>query len=241
MRLTKCDLFKSQIHSCWLCQHYLKLHWYTAMEVSFVSLLGHIQLGWWDEQWGGPTLPYPHQSAVETWCDMSNEEDPPYPTPISQQLRLDVTWAMRRTHPTLPPSVSSWDLMWHEQWGGHTLPPSASESWSDMSNEEDTPYPTPIIHQPLRVEVTWAMRRSHPILPPISHQQLKSWSDRSNEDPPYPPISHASIHLDTPHVECPIPLDATHTFGHPYLWMPYIHLDAPCVWLPPIHLDAQDI
>ena len=52
-----------------------------------------------------PPYPTPQQSsAVESWSDMSNEEDPPYPT-IHQS--------------------------------------SVAESWSDMSSEEDTPYPTP--------------------------------------------------------------------------------------------------
>ena len=187
----------------------------------------------WHEQWGGgppsPTIPighqelrgeltwgggppptYPHwSSGVESWSDMSNEEDPTPPTPIGhqelswsdrsneeedlpptyplghQESRVEVTWAIRRRTPIphhphwssgikrwidmrrrtsthLPPLViRSWELKWHEQWGGpHPHWPSGvelkwqeqwgggptthlplwssgSENWSDMSNEEE--------------------------------------------------------------------------------------------------------
>ena len=104
---------------------------------------------------------------------MSNEEIHPTLTPIGHQhLRVGVTWAMRRTHPTLPyphqsSAVESWSNMSNED------PPyptphqsSAVESWSGMSNEETHPTLTPIGHQQLRVEVTWAMRRTHPTVPP---------------------------------------------------------------------------
>ena len=152
-----------------------------------------------------PTL-YPHQSsAVESWSDMSNEKNPPYPMP--------------------PLVISSWELKWHDQWGGPTLPychwSSAVESWSDMSNEEDPPYtisssvisswelkwhdqwggptlPYPLIgHQQLRVEVTWAMKRTHPTLPHWS-SAVESWSDMYiEEDPPYP-TPHISHHTAVP-------------------------------------------
>ena len=207
----------------------------------------------WYVQCGGPTLPYPHwpsgveswsgmynvedpsnpspqSSAVESWSDMCNVEDLSYPTPIShQQLRVEVTCAMWRTHPTLPPSViSSWELKWHVQYGNPSYIPTishqqlrvevmcnvedppypplaisssalkwlvqcggppnptphqslAAESWSDMCNVEDAPYPTPIGHQQLSIEVTCAMWRTHPILPPISHQQLRVTTPTSHQ------------------------------------------------------------
>ena len=79
-------------------------------------------------------------------AERSNEEDPPYPTPISlQQLRVEVTWAMRSIHPTIHLSwaVESWSDMSNEE-AHPTLPlhwSSAVESWSYMSNEENPPYP----------------------------------------------------------------------------------------------------
>ena len=68
-----------------------------------------------------------------------------------------VRWAMRRTHPTLPPISNQQlrELKWHEKWGGATLPyphqSLAVESWSDISNEDDPPcpIPSPISHQQL--------------------------------------------------------------------------------------------
>ena len=66
-------------------------------------------------------LPPPPNNDI---CDV---EDPPYPAP--------------------PSTISSWELKWHVQCGGPTLPyphqSSAVESWSDMCNVEDPPYPTP--------------------------------------------------------------------------------------------------
>ena len=103
--------------------------------------------------------PTPHQSsAVESWSDMTSEEDPSYPTAIGhQQLRVEMTCATRGTHPTLLPPHQS----------------SAVESWSDMTSEEDPPYPMPpsVIMQ-LRVEMTWAIKRTHPTLLPLV---ISSW------------------------------------------------------------------
>ena len=103
-----------------------------------------------------PHHPNPHwSSGVEIWSDMSNEEEYPHlhpPTPIGhQELRVEVTWAMRRSTPTIthpPPLViRSRELKWHEQWGGvPTLPShwsSGVEIWSDMSNEEEHPTLSP--------------------------------------------------------------------------------------------------
>ena len=179
----------------------------------------------WHVQWGGPTLPLiSHQqlrvevtcamrrtnpalqqlSAVESWNDMSNEEDPPFPSP--------------------PPVISSWQLKWHVQWGGPTLPPSvisrwevemtwamkrthptlaphqssAVASWSDMCNGRTHPTLPPISHQQLRVEVTWAMKRTHPTLPPIGHQQLRVevTCAMKRTHPTYPPISHQQLRVE---------------------------------------------
>ena len=132
-----------------------------------------------------PTLLPPHESsAFESWSNMRNEEDPPYPTP---QL-----------------VISSWELKWHEQWGGPTLP-----------------YCPLISHQQLRVEVTWPVRRNHPtLLPsvtsswelkwhdewggptlpyaPISHHAVESWNDMSNEENPlFPtPNGHQQLRVE---------------------------------------------
>ena len=180
---------------------------------------------------------------------MCNEEDPLYPTPIGhQQLQVEVTCAMRRTHLPYPPIghqqlrvemtcamrrtdlpypllvISSWELKWHVQWGGPTLPypywSSAVESWSDMCNEEDPPTQSPIGHQQLRVEMTWAMGEDPPYPTPIDHQQLRvikwhvqwgrpalllpywssaveSWNNMCNEeDTPYP-IPHQSSAVES--------------------------------------------
>ena len=139
------------------------------MEVSFVLLLSHIQLGWWDEE-DTPTLHPPTMM-----CDV---EDPPYNTPYwssAVDSWNDVQWG----GPTLsypPLGISSWELKWHVQWGGPTYPTpywsSAVESWSGMCNEEDPPTLPPIGHQQLRVKMTCAMRRTHPTQAPIGHQQL---------------------------------------------------------------------
>ena len=131
-----------------------------------------------------PPYPTPHQpSAVESWNDMHNVEDPPYPPPIShQQLRVEVTCAMWRIHPTLPPLViSSWELKWHVQWGAPNLP-----------------YRT-ISHQQLSVEVTCAMWRTHPTLVPpltISSWELKWHVQCWGPTLPYPPpISHQQLRV----------------------------------------------
>ena len=102
-----------------------------------VSLLHSIQLGWWDEQWGGPTLLYP-LSAISSWELKWHEQwggsNLPYPKltisswelkchkqsggptlpPISHpHLRVEVTWTMRRILPYLPPSaISSLSTSW---------------------------------------------------------------------------------------------------------------------------------
>ena len=182
----------------------------------------------WHKQWRELILPSTHwSSTVESWSKMSNKEDPPYPPPIGhhaveswndmsneenplfptpnghQQLRVEMTWAIKRTNPTLPLMViSSWKLKWHKQWRELTLPSthwsSTVESWSKMSNKEDPPYPPPIGHhaveswndmsneenplfptpnghQQLRVEMTWAIKRTNPTLPllVISSWELK--------------------------------------------------------------------
>ena len=70
-------------------------------------------------------------AVINLVCEMSNEEEPPY-----------------TLNP--PPVTSSWELKWHEQWGGGGGPayphPSSVISiweWNDMSSEEeeDPPYP----------------------------------------------------------------------------------------------------
>ena len=170
------------------------------MEVSFISLLSHIQLGWWDEE----DTPTPQQG-----CDV---EDPSYPTPNGhQQLGVEVTWEIMGTHMTYPhqlstveswsgmsneedPScpllaISSWELKWHEKWWGLT-------------------WPTPISYQQLRVKVTWTMRRTSPT--PHWPSAVESWSDiNSEEDPPcHTPhwssaVESKSIILQCQHTETP--------------------------------------
>ena len=99
--------------------------------------------------------------------EMSSEEDPHYPLTGHQQLKVEVTWGMRRTHPLS--TISSWELKWHE---------------------EDPP---PVNHQELRVEVTWAMRRTFPTPHWLA---INSWSDMSSEeDPPYPPLTISTWEL----------------------------------------------
>ena len=81
-------------------------------------------------------------AAINLVGDMSNEEEDPHPTiPIGhQELRVQVTWAMRRrtttpTHPT-PLVIRSWQLKWHEQWGGvlaYWDPSSLASSLSSMN------------------------------------------------------------------------------------------------------------
>ena len=109
---------------------------------------------------------------------MCNEEQPPYLTPTGhQQLIVEVTQAMRRTHPTLIP-IS------HQQL--------RVEVTRTMRKTHPALLPFPISHQQLIVEVTWAMRRTHPTLPPISHQQLTvevTWAMRKAHSTLLP-ISH---------------------------------------------------
>ena len=159
----------------------------------------------WHEQWGGLTLPYPPighwSSAVERWSDMSNEEVPPYPTPIGHWSSAVERWSDMSNEevPPYPTPIGHWS--------------SAVERWSNVSNEEDAPYPIPIGHQQLRVkwheqcggpdltypfpighqqlrvEVTWDVKRTHPILLPNGHQQLRvevPWAVRRMH-PTYPP------------------------------------------------------
>ena len=86
------------------------------MEVSFVSLLSLIQLGWLDEEDTPPTN-----------NDMCNVEDPPYPTPQQSS------------------AVESWSDMCNMQDTPYATPhqSSAVQSWNDICNVEDPPYPTP--------------------------------------------------------------------------------------------------
>ena len=129
----------------------------------------------WLMRWGG----YSHPTPNNNMCDV---EDPPYPTPIGHwQLRVEVTWAMRRTHPTLPLiNISSWELKWHMQCGGPTLPypphwPSVVESWSDMCNVEIHPTLPPLVISSWQLKWHGDMckRRTHPTLTPINHQHLR--------------------------------------------------------------------
>ena len=118
-------------------------------EVNFISLLSCNQLGWWHEQWGGgphqPPIGHQELRVEVTWATRRR-----IPTPIGhQEFTVEVTWAMRRRTPYSPPSlvIRSWELKWHEHWGV-TLPHWSwgVASWSDMSNEEEDPHPTPSHH-----------------------------------------------------------------------------------------------
>ena len=88
----------------------------------------------------------PHSTWLVRWA--MRRTHPTLPPPIGhQQLRVEVTWAMRRTHPTLPP-IGHWKLRVEVTWvmrRTHPIPlwSSAVESWSDMNNEGDPPCPTP--------------------------------------------------------------------------------------------------
>ena len=234
----------------------------------------------WHEQWGGPILSYPpishqqlrvevkwamrrtqpilpsHQSsAVESWSEMSKEEDPPYPTPSAVESWSDMSNEEDPSYPTLPSVISNWELKWHEQWGGPNLsyPPISHQQlrvevkWARRRTHPTQPpqqlrvevtwavrraHPTypPISHQQLRIEVTWAMRRTHSILPSHQSSAVQSWNDMSNEeDPPYP-----IPHWPYPHtfryplcLDAPIPLDTTHSFGCPIPLEVLICLDTP--------------
>ena len=121
------------------------------MEVGVISLLSRNELGWWDEQWGRPILP---PSDISSWDLKWHEQwgGPTLPPIGHQQLKVEVTWAMRRTCPIPLLAISSWQLKLHEQWGGLIHPqPSVFETWNDMSNEED---PSP----PLLVISSWELK-----------------------------------------------------------------------------------
>ena len=122
-----------------------------------------LAIGSWELKWyvwcGGHTLPTLYQpSAVDSWSDMCNEEDP------------QVTCAMRRTHLPYPPlAIGSWELKWHVWCGGHTLPhplPLAISSWELKEHVQwggsTLPYPTLAIGS---WEFKWYVQCGGPTLP----------------------------------------------------------------------------
>ena len=140
----------------------VKLCWHIVMEVSLVSLLRCMQLGWWDvedtpapgdltltgcEMWRIPPTHPSFSQMMWLWLDVKCGGS----QPCHWQLRVEVTCTMWRT-----------------------LPPSAVDSWSDMCNVEDPPpidsckfkwhvqCGGPFPHWQLRVEVTCAMWRTLP-------------------------------------------------------------------------------
>ena len=133
----KAQLCQWQSYVRFSCWHELKLCWHTVMEVSFISLLSCNQLSCWHELLGGgPSTPIGHQELrVEvTWAMRSKT---PTQSPLGhQELRVEVPWAMRTpTHPIghqeLRVEVTS-----NEEEDPHPHWSSGDESWSDMSNEE---------------------------------------------------------------------------------------------------------
>ena len=98
------------------------------MEVSFVALLCRIQLVGemrrmpppYPQQWHvmKRTNPTQHPSIISSWELNWYEQlgGPTLPTPIGhQELRVEVTWSMRRTHPTLPPTLVIILQCWHTE------------------------------------------------------------------------------------------------------------------------------
>ena len=152
----------------------------------------------WELKWhawcGGPTLPIPHQ-PLAVQLNIHVQCRGPTPLAISSwELKWHVWYGGLTLH--TPLAIGSWELNWCVMWRSHPirhwqlrveltcvvwrthLPPShwpsGVESWTDMCDVEPPPYPTPIIHQQLRVEVICNVKDPpYPTLPPIGHWQLR--------------------------------------------------------------------
>ena len=146
----------------------LFLHFYAGTSLSCAGIQ------WWK------SVSFHCWAGINLVGDMSNEEDPTHhpTTPIGhQELRVEVIWAMRRRPPPTPLVIRSWELKWHEQWGGPppTPPPLVIRSWKFKWYEH---WGDPLPHQPHR------------------SSGVESWSDMSNENPRVQLVSY----LDLPSV-----------------------------------------
>ena len=152
---------------------------------------------------------------------------------------LHSTWLVRRamSNPT-PLAISSWELKWHEQWGGFTLP------YPHWPHPCKFGCPAPMFGCPHTFRHPYIFGCPHTFRHPhtLGCPHMFGHPNMFGSPTPYvwmPHMFRCPIHLDYPICsDAPICLDTPYVWIPPYIQMPPYILDTPHDWMPCVHSEA---